>query len=116
MDTLHLEAQSDILLSHHALLTPDLLALDWAAVETRLQAYRRHEWPDLPPPEAVFATILRGVFDDVLLVTAVLALAWHVNGQQSTDIGARASTLLLRRQVIEEEGSALCPAICGLRP
>ena len=105
MDTLRLGAQSDILLSHHALLTPDLLALDWAAVETRLQAYRRHEWPDLPPPEAVFAIILRGVFDDVLLVTAVLALAWHVNGQQSTDIGARASTLLLRRQVIEEEGS-----------
>jgi hypothetical protein len=36
----------------------------------------------LPPPEAVFADILRGFFDDVLLITAVLALAWHVNGQQ----------------------------------
>ena len=69
LDTLRPEMQTDILLSHHALLTPDLFALDWAAVETRLQAYRRHPWPELPPPEAVFAIILRG-FDDVLLITA----------------------------------------------
>jgi hypothetical protein len=63
----------------------------------------------LPPPEAAFAIILRGVFDDVLLITAVLALAWHVNGQQSSDIGARAAALLLRRQVIEGEGSRFAP-------
>ena len=105
LDTLRPEMRTDILLSHHALLTPGLLTLDWAAVEARLQAYRRHEWPELPPPEAVFAIILRGVFDDVLLITAVLALAWDVNEQQSSDIGARAATLLLRRQVIEGEGS-----------
>ena len=104
-DTLRPEMQADILLAHHALLTPDLLARDWGSVQTRLQAYRRHVWPELPPPEAVFAIILRGVFDDVLLITAVLALAWHVNGQQSSDIGARAATLLLRRQIIEGEGS-----------
>lgn len=41
LDTLRPEMQTDILLSHHALLTPDLFALDWAAVQTRLQAYRR---------------------------------------------------------------------------
>jgi hypothetical protein len=105
LDTLRPEMQTDILLSHHALLTPDLFALDWAAVETRLQAYRRHQWPELPPPEAVSAIILRGFFDDVLLITAVLGLAWYVNGQQSSDIGARAARLLLRRQVIEGEGS-----------
>jgi hypothetical protein len=109
LDTLRPEMQTDILLAHHALLTPDLLTLDWATVETRLRAYRRHQWPDLPPPEAVFAIILRGFFDDVLLITAVLALAWHVNGQQSGDIGARAATLLLRRQVIEGEGSRFAP-------
>jgi hypothetical protein len=109
LDTLRPEMQTDILLAHHALLTPDLLTLDWTAVETRLQGYRRHPWPELPPPEAVFAIILRGVFDDVLLITAVLALAWHVNGQQSSDIGARAATLLLRRQIIEGEGSRFAP-------
>jgi hypothetical protein len=101
--------QPDILLTHRALLTPDILSFDWAAVETRLQAYRRHPWPELPPPEAVFGLILRGFFDDVLLIAAVLALAWHVNGQQSSDIGARAATLLLRRQVIEGEGSRFAP-------
>ena len=105
LDTLRPATQTDILLAHHALFTPDLFALDWADVETRLQAYRQHPWRDLPSPEAVLAIILRGLFDDVLLITAVLALAWHVNGQQSSDIGARTSTLLLRRQVIEGEGS-----------
>ncbi len=105
MDTLRPEMQMDVLLIHHALLTPDLLALDWAAVETHLQSYRRHPWPELPPSEAVFAIIMRGFFDDVLLITAVLALTWYVTEQQSTDIGARAATLLLRRQVIEGEGS-----------
>jgi hypothetical protein len=114
LDTLRSEVQTDILLAHHALLTPDLLALDWAAVETRLQAYRRHPWPDMPPPQAVFAVILRGFFDDVLLITAVLALAWHASGQQSGDIGARAAVLLLRRQVIQGEGSRFAPG--GMRP
>jgi hypothetical protein len=114
LDTLRPEMQTDILLTHRALLTPDLLTLDWAAVETRLQAYRRYPWPELPPPEAVFAIILRGVFDDVLLITAVLALAWHVNRQQSSNIGAQAATLLLRRQVIEGEGSRFAPG--DIRP
>jgi hypothetical protein len=114
LDTLRSEMQTDILLAHHALLTPDLLALDWDAVETRLRAFRRYPWPDMPPPEAVFGVILRGFFDDVLLITAVLALAWHVNGQQSGDIGARAAILLLRRQVIQGEGSRFAPG--GMRP
>jgi hypothetical protein len=105
LNTLRLGAEADILLEHHALLAPDLLTLDWAAVETRLQAYRRHQWPELPPPATVFAIILHGVFDDVLFITAVLALAWNVNGQLSSKIGARAAGLLRRRQVIEEEGS-----------
>jgi hypothetical protein len=114
LDTLRPDMHTDIFLIHHALLTPDLLSLDWPAVETRLQAYRRHPWPDLPPAEAVFVVILRGVFDDVLLIAGLLALTWHVNGQQSSDIGARASNLLLRRQVIEGEGSRFAPG--GLRP
>jgi hypothetical protein len=105
MDTLRPDMQADILLLHHALLTTDLVKLDWPAVETYLQPYRRHPWPELPPPEAVFGIVLRRFFDDVLLVTAVVALAWHVHGQQSTDIGARAASLLLRRQVIAGEGS-----------
>ena len=92
LDTLRPEMHADILLSHYALLTPDLFALEWNAVELRLQAYRQHPWPDLPPPEAAFAIILRGFFDDVLLITAVLALAWHANEQQSSDIGARVAT------------------------
>lgn len=110
MDTLrpaHADGSHSLL--HRALLTPDLLALDWAAVQTHLQPYRRHPWPELPPPEVVFGVILHGFFDDVLLVTAVLALAWYVNGQQSTDIGARAAALLLRRQVIEGEGTRFAP-------
>jgi hypothetical protein len=105
LDTLRLEMQPDILLTHHALLMPDLLLLDWASVETRLQAYRKYPWPDLAPPQAIFAVLLRGLFDDVLLVAAALTLAWHVNGQQSSGIGARATALLLRRQVIDGEGS-----------
>lgn len=109
MDTLRLAMQTDIMLVHHALLTADYLALDWTAVQTHLQPYRRHPWPELPPPETVFAVVLRGLFDDVLLIAALLALTWYVNDQQSTDIGARAAGRLLRRQVIEGEGSRFAP-------
>ncbi len=114
MDTLRPDMEPDILLLHRALLTTDLVKLDWTAVETHLQPYRRHPWPELPPPEAVFGIVLRGLFDDLLLVTAVVALAWYVHGQQSTDIGARAASLLLRRQVIEGEGSRFAPG--DMRP
>ncbi|WP_140981011.1 hypothetical protein [Bradyrhizobium guangdongense] len=114
LDTLRPDMHTDFFLAHHALLTPDVLSLDWAAVEARVNPYRRDPSPDLPPPQALFAVILRGVFDDVLLVTALLALAWHVNGQQSSDIGARAANLLLRRQVLEGEGSRF--ALTGLQP
>ncbi len=106
LDTLRPDAPAiDILLTHHALLMPNLLSLDWPNVEARLQPYRRHALPNLPPPQAVAAIILRRLYDDVLLIMSVVALAWHVNGQQSSDIGARAAALLLRRQVIEGEGA-----------
>ena len=36
------KCKPDILLLHRALLTTDLVKLDWAAVETHLQPYRRH--------------------------------------------------------------------------
>jgi len=47
-------------------------------------------------------------------LTAIVALAWYVNGQQSTDIGARTAALLLQRQVIEGEGARF--AVPATRP
>jgi len=116
LDTLRPEMQTDILLSHHALLTPDLFALDWAAVETRLQAYRRHPWPELPPPEAVFAIILRGFFDDVLLITAGSGSpGMSMGSNRATSVRARQRCCSDARSSTEKD-HALRLATCGLRP
>jgi hypothetical protein len=105
LDALRPDAQADFQLHHHALLSPDLLSQNWLDIEAHLEPYRRNRWPQTPPPEAVFGIIQRNCFDDVVAVTATVALAWYMNNQQSTDIGARAAKLLLQRQVIEGEGS-----------
>ena len=60
MDTLRPDMQTDILLLHRAAVDDGLVKLDWAAVETHLQPYRRHPWPELPPPEAVFGSSCAG--------------------------------------------------------
>ena len=98
--------QPDHLLRHHSLLSPQLFELDWAAVKNRGAPLLRHSsYPDRLDPKALFVTLLRGAFDDILAMAATVFFAWHLNGQQSSDIGVRAARLLVSRTFLPEEGS-----------
>ena len=105
IDTLRLDVDADFQLKHRPLLTPDLVSTNWEQVETRLAPYLAAPWPQPPGPRALFGAIMRAAVDDVINIVALVTLAWFVNEQQSTDIGGQTATLLLRRQVIEGEGS-----------
>jgi hypothetical protein len=105
IDTLRLGADADFQVKYRLLLTPDLISTNWEQVETRLVPYLTAPWPQPPGPHALFGVLMRAAVDDVINIVAVVTLAWFLNDQQSTDIGAETAALLLRRQVIEGEGS-----------
>jgi hypothetical protein len=104
-DTLQPSTDAYYQIRHRALLTPDAASLDWARVEERLVPRGGSFGPQPPTPDAVFGIIVRGAFDDVVMVTSIVSLAWYIHDQQPSDIGARTAVLLLRRQVIEGEGA-----------
>lgn len=104
-ETLRLGVNADFRIKHSSLLTPDLISTNWEQVETRLAPYLGAPWPQSPGPDAIFGTLIRTAVDDVINVVAAVTLAWFMNEQQSTDIGGQTAALLLRRQVIEGEGS-----------
>ena len=80
------------------LLFPDLLSLDLVTAHERVT-------PILPPymavptPDELFGAILQGAHDDVVLLTAALLLLWSMEQKQSSDIGARTASALLRREL-----------------
>ena len=105
IETLRLDVDADFRIKHRSLLTPDLTSANWEQVEARLAPYLRAPWPQSPGPDAIFGVVMRSAVDDVINVVAAVTLAWFMNEQQSTDIGGQTAALLLRRQVIEGEGS-----------
>ena len=100
-----LDVEPDYLLRHQLLLTPDLLALEWDSVGVRLTPFMRDIMGHTLAPWPVFSSILQRTFNDVVVLTAAVTLAWYMNEQQATDLGGKTAELLLRRQVIEGEGS-----------
>ena len=105
VETVRVDVEPDYLLRHQLLLTPDLLALEWGSVGDRLTPFLRDIMGHSLAPWAVFSSILQRAFNDVVVLTAAVTLAWYMNEQQATDLGGKTAELLLRRQVIEGEGS-----------
>lgn len=87
---------------HRRLVYPTVLKFSWPEAKVRI-APLTYDYRPAPSPGAVFASILRGAHDDVLLLTAELMLFWTINGKQSTDIGARIARSLLRREGAQDE-------------
>jgi hypothetical protein len=104
IDTVKVGLQPDHILNHQLLLTPELLGVEWSDVAVRLAPFRRGS-PYMVTPWPLFGSILQRAFDDVIVLTAAVALAWLLREQQATDIGGRTANLLLRRQAIETEGA-----------
>ncbi len=103
--TFRVEPVLDYTVCHHRLLTPDLLQVDWAAVVERLTPYRLGPHGPGPSPQPLFDTILQWMLADVVILTAAVTLTWYLHEQQASDIAGQTADRLLRRQVIEEEGT-----------
>jgi hypothetical protein len=86
------------------LLYPDMLNLGWDKAKTRLLEIDSDQF--LVPhvnPFALFATILRRVHSDVILLASAVILRWYIDAKQSSTVALRTSTDLLRRKVIDPE-------------
>jgi hypothetical protein len=105
LDSVRGEFERDYILRHQSLLTPELFTFEWSAVEQRLTPFiaQRPFYKVAPTP--LFASIVRRSFDDVVLITAAVVLAWYMNEQQASDIGGETALLLVKRKVMESEGS-----------
>jgi hypothetical protein len=69
-----LACKPDHILNHQLLLTPELLGVEWSDVAVRLAPFRRG-FPYMVTPWPLFGSILQRAFDDVIVLTAAVALA-----------------------------------------
>ena len=89
------DGQAD--LRHPRLLFPDILSLDWTKARARALSIA-HDYMPEPSPDQLFASVVRGAHDDVLLLTSALLLSWTIKEKQTSDIGARTAKALLHRE------------------
>lgn len=105
IDTVKVGLEADHILDHQLLLTPEFLGIEWNDVAARLTPFRRGLPGYAVTPWPLFGSILQRAFDEVIVLTAAVTLAWFLREQQATDIGGRTANLLLRRQTLETEGA-----------
>ena len=98
--------QSSYLFENTVLFTPDLLAHDWATVQTALAHHVRFS-PEQLAPGPVSGLVLWEVHADVVCLTGLVALHWYATRQQPSDTARDAGVLTLRRELRASEGSVL---------
>jgi len=76
------------------LLMPELLDGDWAAAGSR-SGVINHPYGADPEPNSLFAEIVHGARQDVLLVTTSLMLVWSIKGGQVGDLAAQTAREML---------------------
>lgn len=89
-------------LRHRRLVFPAHLNLDWPAATAAVAPLGFEHMPK-PTPDQLFATVVRGAKEDVLLLTAALLQSWTLNGKQASDIGARTARALLEHSLDEPD-------------
>ncbi|MBC2664230.1 hypothetical protein H7F51_01720 [Novosphingobium flavum] len=87
-------------LRHRRLLFPSILDLNWPEASLKGAALGYDYMPS-PTPDQLFASVIRGAHDDIVLLTASLLLSWTINEKQASDIGARTARALLSREASE---------------
>jgi hypothetical protein len=84
------------------LLFPDIVSADLAAAMDRIKPLLPEHMPP-PTPDELFNSMLLGAHDDVLLLTAALLLLWSMEEKQTSDIGARTASALMRKELADSE-------------
>jgi hypothetical protein len=110
LDSLRAELKYSYVIQHHLLLTPLALDVQWDVVRGLLLEIALPNSEDFLRPREIFGVVVAKAFDDVVVVTSVITLAWHMTNQFSSDIGAEAARRLIFRQLDETEGT---PRITG---
>jgi hypothetical protein len=113
-ETLHHDLEAPTELTHHRLLFPSILELGWAEACERV-APLTYDFMPAPTAWLLFASVVRGIHDDVVLLTASLVLHWSTNNKQLSDIGAKTARALLDRKSNEAEPPLSPPSPLGLR-
>lgn len=94
-----IDLQRDGLAQHPWLLMPSLIEMPWAEVRARPETDGAH-FLDGPYPDSIFAELVDGLRNDVLLVTASLMLAWS---REEGPVGGLASEVA--RALVSGNGS-----------
>ncbi|MDX0542054.1 hypothetical protein GOC91_03350 [Sinorhizobium medicae] len=91
-------------LLNRRLLFPDISHMHWSDAVIHIRPILPGYLGE-PAPDRIFSSILQGVHDDCVLITAAVLLSWHVNNKLRSDIGARTAVTLLRRNVVDTDVS-----------
>lgn len=100
---------------HSELLSPELFGFSWEEANRVGRAFMQYDFHEVTCQNLV-GVALRAAHNDVLILSAAAALSWTVQGRQSTDIGKREASLVLRRELIEGEGSTLLVNLQPISP
>ena len=100
--TVRHEIENSVHLREPCLLFPDILKLNWDAAIQHAQ-HILQDWVPSPHPDELFNSILLGAYDDVMLLTALLFLYWHINEKQVSNLSAQTAAKLLRREITDPE-------------
>ena len=104
------EVRDHYLFQHGAILTPGLTAGDWANAERIARLASRFPTIDRFTPGGVFGAVVKGAFEDMVVVSAAVVLTWFMDQAQTSDIGGRAADRLLRKEPLPGQGSDLIGA------
>ena len=104
------EVRDYYLFNRGVFLTPELTGADWASAERTARLASRFPTIDRFTPGGVFGAVVKGAFEDVVVVSAAVVLTWFMDQAQTSDFGGRAADRLLRKQPLPGQGSDLIGA------
>ncbi|AYV45181.1 hypothetical protein CFHF_03780 [Caulobacter flavus] len=90
------------------ILSPEVLRSSWQDALDGVGPLLFDRMPS-PTPEELFRSLLRGAHRDIVLLTASLLVFWTINDKQSSDIGARTASALLRGEVNDRASAFTAP-------
>jgi hypothetical protein len=110
------ELRNDFAYQHPEFLLPsEVFGKEWAAATETARAFSRG-FPGRLSPKSVTGITLRTAHDDVLVVSAAIALSWAIEGNQSTNIASRQAIALLQRTILADQGSTLLAGVQQVSP
>jgi hypothetical protein len=94
--------RNDYQFRNRFLASPDLLDKGWQEARPEFAKLAQYNLGDEPTAATGFGLILRGVYEDVVTITAAVLLSWYAREKQATDVGARFGVWLISGRRMDE--------------